>query len=209
MSACRHRMLIPGVGIAGLVVLAVLLGWLTPGFLLLPLFMAVFGLALPSGGKAGAAAPAAPVVDDAPIADASPESPLAEVSPAPAPQPWLPRANRAFGPILAGLVIDVVDFATFGPIGLVLGLPLGGLAGYWMGRALGLSTRGARWCALAAGLYCMLPGTEIFPLATLVGAFVRFKTDHSPPAARRRRPRAKTRRAAAPPQGPPMPMAGL
>ncbi len=85
------------------------------------------------------------------------------------------RMNRAFGPIAAGMVIDLVDLATFGPIGLVLGLPLGGLAGYWMGRALGLDIRTALWCAVAAAVYCTIPGTEMIPLATLLGAFVRFK----------------------------------
>jgi len=84
------------------------------------------------------------------------------------------RINRAFGPIAAGLVIDLVDLATFGPIGLFLGLPLGGLCGYWMGTALGLEKKQALWCALAAGIYCMMPLTEFLPLATLVGALARF-----------------------------------
>ena len=84
------------------------------------------------------------------------------------------RIHRAFGPIAAGLVIDFVDLATFGPFGLLLGLPLGGLCGYWMGTALGLERKQALWCALAAGIYCMIPLTEFLPLATLVGAFARF-----------------------------------
>lgn len=90
------------------------------------------------------------------------------------------RANRAFGPILAGLIIDLVDFATFGPLGLVLGFPVGGLAGYWMGRALGFDRRAALWCALAAGVYCTLPGTEILPLATILGACARFRESSTP-----------------------------
>jgi len=85
------------------------------------------------------------------------------------------RLNRSFGPIAAGLIIDAVDFATFGPIGLVLGLPAGGLAGYWMGRSLGLDRRASAWCALAAGVYCTIPGTEFIPLATIIGAFSRFR----------------------------------
>lgn len=90
------------------------------------------------------------------------------------------RANRAFGPILAGVIIDCVDFATFGPVGLVLGFPVGGLAGYWMGRSLGFDKRAAWWCALAAGLYCTLPGTELIPLATILGACVRFRESGTP-----------------------------
>jgi hypothetical protein len=84
------------------------------------------------------------------------------------------RINRAFGPIAAGLLIDVIDFTSFGPIGLVLGLPLGGFVGYWMGRSLGLSRKASLWCALAAGVYCMTPATEFIPLAMIVGACARF-----------------------------------
>ena len=85
------------------------------------------------------------------------------------------RLNRAFGPVVAGLVIDLVDLATFGPIGLFLGLPIGAFAGYWMGRALGLERKPSLLCALAAGIYCTIPGTEMLPLATLVGAFARYR----------------------------------
>ncbi len=92
------------------------------------------------------------------------------------------RLNRAFGPIVAGLIIDVVDFATFGPMGLLFGLPVGGLAGYWMGHCLGLSRKGAFLCGLAAGIYCTIPFTEFLPLATLVGAYVRFQESGRPSA---------------------------
>lgn len=103
----------------------------------------------------------------------------------PAEQPVAPvgrRLNRAFGPIVAGMIIDLVDFATFGPIGFLLGLPVGGFAGYWMGRCLGLSRRTSFYCALAAGVYCTVPGTELIPLATMVGAYVRFRESGQEPA---------------------------
>lgn len=103
-------------------------------------------------------------LDDLRVMDAAPQ-PTADMG---------RRINRAFGPIAAGLIVDLIDFTSFGPIGLVLGLPLGGLAGYWMGRALGLSRKGSLWCALAAGLYCTVPATEFIPLAMIVGACVRF-----------------------------------
>ncbi|MCX7399547.1 MAG: hypothetical protein NT138_17915 [Planctomycetales bacterium] len=32
----------------------------------------------------------------------------------------LSRYNYAFGPVGAGLIIDAVDFVTFGPVGLAL-----------------------------------------------------------------------------------------
>ena len=84
------------------------------------------------------------------------------------------RLNRAFGPVVAGLILDFVDLATFGPIGLYLGIPIGAFAGYWMGRALGLPRKPSALCALAGAVYCTLPGTEPLPLATLVGACARF-----------------------------------
>lgn len=97
----------------------------------------------------------------------------------PHPEPQAPlsqpaRLNRAFGPVVAGLIIDLVDLATFGPLGLVLGLPIGAFAGYWMGRALGLAPKPSLLCALAAGIYCTLPGTEMLPIATVVGACARY-----------------------------------
>lgn len=73
------------------------------------------------------------------------------------------------------MIIDFVDLATFGPVGLALGLPIGGLAGYWMGRTLGLSTRASWGCAAAAAVYCTIPFTELLPLGTMVGAYVRFQ----------------------------------
>ena len=102
-------------------------------------------------------------------------------SPTPEPPPsQSQRLNRAFGPIVAGLIIDLVDLATFGPIGLVLGLPIGGFAGFWMGKALGLATKPSLLCALAAGIYCTIPGTEMIPLATLVGAAARYHESGRP-----------------------------
>jgi hypothetical protein len=102
---------------------------------------------------------------------------------------WSRRASRAFGPVVAGMILDVVDLATFGPIGLFLGLPLGGLAGYWLGSALGLSRKARLGCALAGGVYCTIPGTEFIPLGTLVGAFARFRESGKRPRRRRRPPR--------------------
>lgn len=85
------------------------------------------------------------------------------------------RMNRSFGPILAGLVIDSVDLFTFGPTKRFMGLPAGALAGYWMGSIFRLPLRQRLLCALAAGIYCAIPGLEFIPLATIVGAYVRFR----------------------------------
>lgn len=85
------------------------------------------------------------------------------------------RLNRAFGPVIAGMILDVVDLATFGPIGFFLGVPVGLAAGYWLGTCLGLERRHCVWVAMAAAIYCTMPGTEFIPLGTLVGAYARFR----------------------------------
>jgi hypothetical protein len=93
------------------------------------------------------------------------------------------RYNYAFGPVGAGLIIDAVDFVTFGPVGLALGFPVGAAAGYWLARSLRLETNPSLLCALIAGVYCTIPGTELLPLGTLVGALVRLEdVPETPPA---------------------------
>jgi hypothetical protein len=85
------------------------------------------------------------------------------------------RYNYAFGPVVAGLIIDAVDLVTFGPVGLALGFPIGAAAGYWLARSLRLETNASLICALIAGVYCTIPGTELLPLGTFVGALVRLE----------------------------------
>ena len=80
------------------------------------------------------------------------------------------RAARELGPVVAGLVIDALDVLTPTPI---LGLVLGGLLGHYLARSAG--ARGGQAFVIAAGvaLYCALPVTGRWPVATLVGLFVR------------------------------------
>jgi hypothetical protein len=168
-----QRTLMVCLALAALVVLGIVFVFLPDGWNLLPLsLIALVIVALPArlkalrpsqGGEGAltqAATTEATEKDDAAVAS---DPDLAR------------RTNRVFGPIAAGMIIDCVDFATFGPVGLVLGLPIGGLAGYWMGKALGLSRRASVGCAVAAGVYCTIPGTEFIPLATIVGACARFQ----------------------------------
>jgi hypothetical protein len=86
----------------------------------------------------------------------------------------LERLNDALGPIAGGIILDVVDFATFGPIGLFIGWIAGGLTGWWIGSIYKFSTRGRILLAIAAAAYCSAPGTEFLPLATIVSAIARF-----------------------------------
>ena len=86
------------------------------------------------------------------------------------------RMNRTFGPILAGMVIDMVDLATFGPMKRFVGLPAGAVAGYWMASIFELPVKQRLLCALAAAVYCVIPGLEFIPVATLLGAYIGFRT---------------------------------
>ena len=84
------------------------------------------------------------------------------------------RFERALGPVGAGLVLDLADFATFGPLGLVAGFLIGSLAGWYLTGALRFPEKWRLPATLLAGLYCTIPFTEFLPLATLIGAMSRF-----------------------------------
>jgi hypothetical protein len=87
----------------------------------------------------------------------------------------LRRLESAFGPIVAGLLIDVMDLSTMGPIGLICGMPLGGGLAYWICSIYGIPMK-QRWIWVAlAGIYCTIPSTGFIPVATFTGAYVRFR----------------------------------
>ena len=86
------------------------------------------------------------------------------------------RARAALDPVAGGLVVDLLDVFTRGPLaplGLILGLPLG----YWLGRSAGLTKRRAAWLGFGVGMYCLLPLTGWLPVGTLVGMYLRFWRD--------------------------------
>ncbi|MCG8591883.1 MAG: hypothetical protein MJE66_21525 [Proteobacteria bacterium] len=78
------------------------------------------------------------------------------------------RVRRALLGLVSGALLDLLDFATFGPVGVAWGAALGGLAGYGLATLQGLTPR-VRWAwAVASGLYCAFPLTEWVPLASVV-----------------------------------------
>ncbi|MDA1179442.1 MAG: hypothetical protein O2931_11660 [Planctomycetota bacterium] len=64
------------------------------------------------------------------------------------------RLYRALGPLAGGIILDVTDFLTFGPIGIALGLIIGCPVGYWVS---GMSKRTRVLFAVLAGVYCTIP----------------------------------------------------
>lgn len=83
------------------------------------------------------------------------------------------HAERAFGPIVAGLILDLADFSTLGPLGFVLGAGIG----WWLAGIFELPSQHRLLIALGAGAYCMIPMTGLIPVATLIGAGIRFLAD--------------------------------
>lgn len=69
------------------------------------------------------------------------------------------------GPIVAGLLVDLLDAATPTP---VLGLVLGWLLGTYIVRQAGGAPALAWKLGLLIGLYCATPGTFLIPMATIV-----------------------------------------
>lgn len=89
----------------------------------------------------------------------------------------LQRLHKALGPILGGIILDVVDLATFGPIGLIIGPFLGAAIGFWIASIYDLSKTGKVITTLLSAIYCTIPFSEVLPLATLFTACVRFMKD--------------------------------
>ena len=92
-------------------------------------------------------------------------------APAGDPTPGVRLQEKRMNPVVAGLLVDLLDLATRGPRGFVIGAPLGALAGYWLGRRIGLQRGQSIGMGLLCGLYCAIPGTEMVPLGTLVGLY--------------------------------------
>ncbi|MCA9741816.1 MAG: hypothetical protein H6695_17625 [Deferribacteres bacterium] len=79
-------------------------------------------------------------------------------------------------PIISGLLIDIIDFATFGPLGLYGGFVLGAAATYFLCMLQRVPQRQSIYLAIAAGLYCMTPLTEFIPLGTALGAYLAWRS---------------------------------
>jgi hypothetical protein len=86
--------------------------------------------------------------------------------------PKRPKVGAILGPVLAGVVIDVIDLATPVPlIGMAAGWPLGA----YVARRAGASPSTALLLGLMVGLYCAVPMTAGLPIATLVGTVVKVR----------------------------------
>lgn len=88
--------------------------------------------------------------------------------------PVAERLHSVFGPIVGGLIIDGLDFVTFGPLGILFGALIGGSVAYYITSVERLPVWQRTVLATVAGFYCAFPFTNFIPAATLVGALIRF-----------------------------------
>ena len=91
----------------------------------------------------------------------------------------LVRLHRAIGPIAGGLILDFVDLATFGPIGLFGGFLIGAIVGWWVSSIYDFTHRSRVLFAVLAAVYTAIPLTEPFPIATGISALARFRERRS------------------------------
>lgn len=86
-------------------------------------------------------------------------------------------------PLLGSLLIDVADFFSLGPQGLILGLAEGAPCAWWVAKSLGFSQGMRLLLAGCAAVYCAVPFTELVPAATLLttlSGFVRLLQSPTP-----------------------------
>ncbi len=81
-------------------------------------------------------------------------------------------AFRGFGPIAAGMILDLADVVT--PMGLKrFAVPVGFVVGYSVGVRLDLALKQRLVLGAVGAAYCSLPGTMMLPIGTLVGVLFR------------------------------------
>ena len=88
----------------------------------------------------------------------------------------LSKVKALVFPLASGLILDFLDLATFGPVGIYAGFLIGFIIGYQMCPIFGFTSGKNRlkW-AVIAGIYCTMPGTEYLPLATITGLILAYR----------------------------------
>ncbi len=87
---------------------------------------------------------------------------------------FLQRLYYALGPWGAGIILDVLDLATFGPIGIIAGGLVGGYVGWILGEFEGFDRNIRIAFAICAAAYMTVPFTEPIPAATILILTARF-----------------------------------
>lgn len=93
------------------------------------------------------------------------------------------RLQRALGPALPGLVLDLADLCSLTHrVGPLVSFPVGLVIGVWLSSYYPFGFGWRCLIAVASGLYTLTPGTEYIPLATMLTCLGRF-VEVAPPTA--------------------------
>ena len=87
---------------------------------------------------------------------------------------FLGRLRFALAPLGTGILLDLLDALTFGPIGLCLGGLVGATAGWWLAKQEGLDSDLRLAAATVSAAYMTLPFTEVVPAAMILMLVTRF-----------------------------------
>lgn len=69
--------------------------------------------------------------------------------------------------LLSGLLLDLADFSTRFPA-ILIGVVVGALVGLYICTTQQVPRKDRVWWVAVSALYCAMPRTEFFPMATLV-----------------------------------------
>ncbi len=87
----------------------------------------------------------------------------------------LSKIYRALGPLAGGIILDLFDIATFGPLGIYAGWLVGYLVGWWITSFYSFKASTRFILASLAAIYLTIPMTELIPVATVVSALARYR----------------------------------
>ena len=91
---------------------------------------------------------------------------IAAASPSFLDNAWKGAAAVA-APLFGAMLLDLADLFSLGPQAVPLAILVAAPLGWGIAAALGFKRNGRLVCSLVAGIYCLLPGMELIPAATL------------------------------------------
>jgi len=85
---------------------------------------------------------------------------------------WVKKKITVIG---IGFFLDALDFLTSGLIGIRFGFIAGFIAAFFLFSLMKIDLKRRILYSLGAGIYCWIPGTEVIPLGTILGALFELK----------------------------------
>jgi hypothetical protein len=88
--------------------------------------------------------------------------------------------RKTLAPWVAGLILDGLDLATAGPVGIYGGFIVAFFVGWWLASQFGYKRGGRLLIAILSAVYIATPFTEIVPVATVLALLARLGVDEDP-----------------------------